>query len=149
MTNNKNELDYQANTTQRTDKIVTVSENKMKCIFENKNQIILNVVEVDGGLITGSQSRCDYIVHWIKDTDKTIFYIELKGKNVKKAIEQLKETLNLTKQDFADYNDKHCVIVSSRMPKEDNSDIRRFRIDLNRMGYTLHTKNNQFSYPIK
>ncbi len=141
-------LDYQANTTQRTDSIVIVSENKMKCIFENKSRMTLNVVKVDGGLITGSQSRCDYIVHWQKESNKTIFYIELKGNDVHKAFQQLKDTINLTKQHFADCNDKHCVIVSSRMPQEDTT-MKRIRIDLKRMGYSVHTKNKQFSYRVK
>ncbi len=142
------DLNYKENTIARSNKIVTVSENKMKCIFENNNQITLNVVTVDDGLITGSQSRCDYMVHWQKEANKTIFYIELKGNDVHKAFQQLKDTIHLTKHNFADYNDKHCVIVSSRMPQEDST-MRRIRTDLKRMGYTVHTKNKQFKHTIK
>ncbi|MBS9780726.1 MAG: hypothetical protein KGV51_08885 [Moraxellaceae bacterium] len=146
--NNKNKLDYQANTTTHKGN-VSLEENKMKCIFENKAKIELHKVKVDGGLLNSSANeKCDYLVHWEQKNNKIVFYVELKGCDVKKAIQQLISTINLTKDRFAQFDNKNCVIVCSRFPQQDSTMI-KLKKQLKGMGYTLHTKNRLFSYTVR
>ena len=52
--------------------------------------------KIDGGVIRGTQvSRCDYLV--VNDTGKRAYYIELKGSDVRKAMEQIDNTVSMIK----------------------------------------------------
>ncbi len=147
-TNNKIILDYQANTTIHKGN-VSLEENKMKCIFENKAKIELHKVKVDGGLLNSSANeKCDYLVHWEQKNNKIVFYVELKGCDVKKAETQLISTINLTKDKFAQFDNKNCVIVCSRFPKQDTT-IMKLKKKFKSMGFTLAVQSRQFSYRVK
>ncbi len=143
---NLTEQDYANNTTIHTGN-VTVEEKKMKCVFENKAKIELHKVAVDGGLFDAKNKKCDYLVHWQQHNKNFVFYIELKGCDIKKAIQQLISTIDLTKAKFNSFDNKNCVIVCSRSPQTDST-IMRLKKQLRNMGYTLHTKSRQFSYTV-
>lgn len=139
-------MDYQRHTSIHTGN-VSLQENRMKCVFVNNRKIEIYKIKVDGGLISSSSvDKCDFMVHW--DVPKqTVFYVELKGSDVAKAIKQLKSTIEQTKAKFESFSNKNCVIVCSRYPQEDST-IRRLREDLRKLGYKLHSKSRLFEYTV-
>ncbi len=140
------QADYDKNTSIHTGN-VSLKENKMECLFENKIKIELNKVTIDGGLFDSAHKKCDYLVHWHNKNKQSVFYIELKGCDVKKAIQQLINTIELTKMKFASYDEKNCVMVCSRYPKEDST-IRRLKIDLRKKGYVFRPHTRRFTYVV-
>lgn len=139
-------MDYEANT-QHYQGNVTVEENKMKCVFVNSAKIDIAKIHVDGGLIKHTQERCDYIVYWEQSDEKYVFYIELKGSDIAKAINQLISTITLTTEKFSQFDHKNCVIVCSRYPQEDST-IQRLKLKLKKMGYHLSAHTRKFEYTI-
>ena len=107
-------MDFQACGYLRTDKIITVVENKSKFILKNTQSKQVYQVTVDGCLITEGK-RCDYLFEIDKPIQR-VFYVELKGKDVEKACEQLKTTLNACKNRHQNTL-KECHVVASRIPK--------------------------------
>ena len=72
-------------TIETTDKILVLEENKRKCIFSNPENLNLIKIIVDGCQITEG-TRCDFLV---LDQQKNEYFVELKGKDIPHAIEQL------------------------------------------------------------
>lgn len=118
---------------------VVVQENRSKFEVLNPGGIEMTKVQVDGCLITDHRERCDWVLSLEKPIKKAMF-VELKGKDVLKAISQLKSTLGLTQSKYHNYQ-RECYVVTTRVPK-DGSEIRRRRIDLKKkMNSTLSIKN--------
>lgn len=103
-------------TFETTDKLLVVKERKSKCIFSNPNRHTLTKVIVDGCQITDGV-KCDYL---ILDHCRNEYFVELKGKDLPHAVEQLEATI----QQLSDKNSivkKQAIIVSSRNPSNDTS----------------------------
>ena len=79
----------QACTWEVTDKLLVVKENKCKCVFSNPNQHLLTKIKVDGCQITDG-IRCDYL---ILDHCHNEYFVELKGKDLPHAVEQLEASI--------------------------------------------------------
>lgn len=148
-------MDYANNTIIKTDKIIKLQENKSTCIFNNPNQISISVVKVDGGLITDNhQSKCDYLLHWQKEKEsnkleQVVFFVELKGGDIEKAFEQLNNTIQLTKQKFAEFQQKHCVVVCTKVAPQLNPTIQKFQKIMKKQGFNLQVKSLKYEYDIK
>lgn len=139
-------MDYNSNTLTSCGTI-SVEENKMKCIFDNAEKIKAYKTKVDGGLICdNSLEKCDYMVYW---TNKSsfVYYIELKGSNVSKALSQLTNTIELTKNEFKDYSIKSCVVICSRFPQLDSS-IQIFQKKLKEKNIEVYIKCRQANFRI-
>lgn len=83
---------------------------------------------IDGGVVTDLSKRCDKLVLIKLDDQRWVqIFIELKGTDVSKAFEQIRETLS--KDLFKDSvtHQKLAHIVCSSVPK-DRSDVRRTQI---------------------
>lgn len=143
-------MDYANNTIIKTDKIIKLQENKSTCIFNNPNQISISVVKVDGGLITDNhQSKCDYLLHWQKETEQVVFFIELKGGDIEKAFEQLTNTIQLTKQKFGNFQSKHCVVVCTKVAPKLTTTIQKFQKTMKKQGFNVHVKSLKYEYDIQ
>ncbi len=97
--------------------IISVKEQKSKFIIKNPAKKKTLQVKVDGCLpIAGA--KCDYLFEI--GALQAVYYVELKGKNIKHALEQLLGTLS---ERFIDKKhrgyQKYCVVVSSRVPRMD------------------------------
>ena len=79
----------QACTWEVTDKLLVVKENKCKCVFSNPNQHLLTKIKIDGCQITDG-IRCDYL---ILDHCHNEYFVELKGKDLPHAVEQLEASI--------------------------------------------------------
>jgi hypothetical protein len=91
-------------------KKVSLEENKSKIVFHNQSQKDLELVKVDGCLITDGL-RCDYLI--IEDNNFEHF-VELKGCDVSHAIKQLTASFKLSV--CSKTHEKKAYIVSSRCP---------------------------------
>ena len=84
-------------------------------------------IRIDDDFITDKKiAKCDYAVLLSdKQPKHTLLYIELKGSNLGRAIEQLESTIKILRvhPDFCGYKEKqaHAVCSKIRIPKTDTS----------------------------
>jgi len=90
---------------------IVLCENKRKMIFLNPNRNQVKKIIVDGCAIIEGK-KCDFLVH---DKDEYEFFIELKGKNIKRACEQLEASI-LQLSRSPKVNEKHSIVISSACP---------------------------------
>ncbi|VEP15317.1 conserved hypothetical protein [Hyella patelloides LEGE 07179] len=84
--------------------------NKSKFRLDNPKKLKIRVIQVDDCVITQG-TRCDYLIILPNSLE---IYIELKGKDVKHAIEQIEASI---KQLTASLSaKKSCFIASTRCP---------------------------------
>lgn len=85
------------------DQIFTSEENKCKHIGYNVNRHSIRHYLVDKGIIPQNdpEERCDYLL--LNDTDKRAYYIELKGSDLEKAIQQIDNTIRLLHSEISSY----------------------------------------------
>lgn len=68
--------------------IIKCDENHIQYVLYNKNALLILKCHFDGGAVKGGEiKRCDYIVS--VPTQKRIYFIELKGKSINHACEQI------------------------------------------------------------
>ncbi len=102
-------MDFKAHCySKTTDKIIVCKERKRKIVFYNNNEREVEKIKVDGCQITEGE-RCDYLVHFHLYQN----FIELKGEDIPRAIEQLKASMQQLKQRGRRIK---CYIISSRSP---------------------------------
>lgn len=130
-------------TTEITDKILVLEENKRKCVFLNPQNKALIKVIVDGCQITQG-TRCDFLVI---DNLTNEYYIELKGKDIPHAIEQLESTIKQLSTSAG--MQKTAIIVTSRYPSNDTSMQRAKAYFKKKYGVNLISKNIKFEILIK
>jgi hypothetical protein len=71
---------------------IVCEENNRKMIFHNPSAATVEKLRIDGCRIKdSSQRRCDYLVI----ANNKFHFVELKGKNIKHAIEQIEAMLKL------------------------------------------------------
>lgn len=86
-------------------------KGKTKMCFDNPNKRSVTKVKVDGCAIT-SGKRCDFM---LLDHNTVEHYIELKGKQIEYACDQIEETIK--KLSTGIYSDqKYAFIVSTACP---------------------------------
>jgi hypothetical protein len=113
-------------------KIFTFEEErtKSKLTLKNKDEVESVKITVDGGEIKGNKTKkCDFL-HLAKDIE---MYIELKGEDIKKAIEQIERTINLLSNDKRKQS-KRSYIICTRSPlasTEIQNYQRKFKKDFN------------------
>ncbi len=91
--------------------IFAVQENKKTYRLLNEERREICQVRIDGGLIQEDNiKRCDY-GFWICEAN-LVFLVELKGKNIKKAIEQLISTINVLRNELQGRKINARVVLS-------------------------------------
>ncbi|MDR2754951.1 MAG: hypothetical protein LBC20_04530 [Planctomycetaceae bacterium] len=82
------------NTNNLKQSIIVCSENRSTYKYYNKSQHCVAKIKVDGGLISDlTIKKCDWLlVNW---NNCNSYFIELKGSDFKKAITQIKATLEV------------------------------------------------------
>lgn len=94
-------------------KNIVCKENSRRFCIINKKEKNVEVGKVDGCLITGARERCDYYF----DVENTlIFFVELKGCNIKKAISQIISSVNFFESKHS-IDTKIGIIVCSKVPR--------------------------------
>lgn len=128
------------------DKLLVLEENKRKCLFLNPNRHPLMKIVVDGCQIVEG-AKCDYLVI---DHCGNEYFVELKGKDLPHAIEQLEKSI----RQLSDMRDnagkkKYAFIVASRHPANDTSIQRAKVVFKKKYNVELISKNVLLEIPIK
>ena len=76
----------------RTTLVLKDSKEKREYRGLNPGGLFLTVYQVDGGLLQGQESKCDYAVYTSSDN---LYFIELKGGDYSHALDQLQNTIRL------------------------------------------------------
>lgn len=103
-------------------KIAKCEENGKSYSIENKScDYRITLFRVDEGIIRGNDlCKCDYFYHFVKNEKNYIIFVELKGKDIMHAIEQIYNTicqLNI-KNDIDDNNKVFGrIICNGSVPK--------------------------------
>lgn len=84
---------------------IVLRENRSSVKFINQELACVLKVKIDGCL-DSSGERCDYLI----STQNENYFIELKGKNILKALQQIISSIN---DHNKRYGDKTCVAVIS------------------------------------
>lgn len=94
--------------------VISVKENRRVYTLVNPNRLKIRKTHADGDMYTEFDGkRCDYILS--SSEFKTAILVELKGRDVEKACEQISATLDDLESKFS-YSCFHGRIVSSRTP---------------------------------
>ncbi len=94
---------------------VTAKENKKTFAVLNPSGKVIRKVKVDGCVVTDASTiRCDYLFEIGTPLD-AVLYVELKGKNIEHACEQLSSTLKLFSRRHGRVR-RQCYVVASRVP---------------------------------
>lgn len=93
-------------------KIIVSAENRRKHIAYNNESCKVFQYRIDGDIEPSGSSdlRCDYIIE--NETKKTLYPVELKGKDVVHAVEQITATIKKYSSRFSDYTIFPRIICS-------------------------------------
>lgn len=92
---------------------ICVAENGRSFRLHNPQKRQIDEVKVDGCLMPDTKERCDYLFA-ITEPEMCVYYVELKGKDVIKAVSQINSTIEYTQSRFMNYR-KACYVISSRV----------------------------------
>lgn len=132
---------------------LSAAENGRKFILVVSDWRKVEKVKVDGALICDQQKeKCDYFFFYYPSgktgNESHVYFVELKGKNIGKAMSQIISTIQCFMQEgfFKNVSLKKAFIVSSRVPQKDRT-TEKLQEDL-RKNYKcpLVIKNNIIEY---
>lgn len=108
---------------------IVSEENKRKHIANNVDGNIVHHFKIDGGIVPTSSSmpRCDYLV--INLEKKNAYPIELKGTDVKRAVDQIRSTINYLGGELSTYSILPRIIYTSNTHDVRDSKVRSFKKD--------------------
>ncbi|NOU17426.1 MAG: hypothetical protein HOO91_07705 [Bacteroidales bacterium] len=109
-------------------RIVTCSDKKSstKYIYENNSLDELSKYIVDGCLIDDDGSKCDFLL--LNCSKEISYFIELKGSDLIKAVEQIDRTIDILHKDFSSYS-IHARIVLTRVNTTDLKNTKLIKLE--------------------
>lgn len=109
-------------------KIVTCTDAKSstKYIYENDSLDELTKYRVDGCLINDDNSKCDYLL--LNCTKEVSYFVELKGSDLIKAVEQIDRSIDILHKDFKEYS-VEARIVLTRVNTTDLKSTKLIRLE--------------------
>ncbi len=113
--------------TKQANRIVTCADVKSatKYIYENNSLDELSKYKVDKCLINDNGSKCDFLLFNCKK--KISYFIELKGSDLIKAVEQIDRSIDMLHKDFNNYS-VEARIVLTRINTTDLINIKLIRL---------------------
>lgn len=136
--------EYKECVTTNCNPIITAEENNRKFILNNPSKRPVKKIKVDGCLdshLSMTGSRCDYLFE-INNPMTEVIYLELKGRNIEKAYEQLINTVAFFQNDHSHIKKRTCYIVASKVPKS-GQEIYNFKTSLKKRKIDLFLATNQ------
>lgn len=114
--------------TEQKNKIVTCTDTKSstKYIYENDSLDTLSKYRVDGCLINDDDPKCDFLL--LNCTKEISYFIELKGSDLIKAVEQIDRSINVLHKDFKEYS-VEARIVLTRVNTTDLKSAKLIRLE--------------------
>lgn len=102
----------------RSDSLIVFSENKSKITFENPDHNTYRAIQVDGCVFNAEDGhKCDKLLEREKYADQ--YFVELKGGDSNKAVEQLKDTIDKMQPRLAGVKRMAFAVFSNTCPKND------------------------------
>lgn len=121
-------------------KLFVYEEKRSKLTLENVDQVESISIIVDGCEINDSSIRCDFM-HIAKDVE---YYIELKGQDLKHAIDQLQATI-LKLSSNPQKHPKVSYVICTRSPMS-SSQIQNYKLEFKRkFNSKLQIKSSPYS----
>ncbi len=128
--------------TRTTQTRIVCQEKSSKITFVNTSKQEVQKITVDDCAITKGY-RCDYL---IINANKTEYFVELKGRGIDHAIEQLEASMAAISS--SGKTTKWCFIISSRCPLL-TSKIQEIKLIFRRKyNAILIIKNQQYEHPL-
>lgn len=122
---------------------LSISEKRSSLLINNSSHLLFEV-KLDGGIFkNNSRKKCDYLVikaNKSNNVNEKILFIELKGSDIKMAIQQISETI--TQVDTGSVPVKGIIIAAKRVPKEDSSTQRLKRDARKKHGITFDVQSS-------
>lgn len=99
------------------------SENGCTHVGKNVKQQVVRQFKIDGEVIPSGSSaqRCDYLL--LNDETKSSYYIELKGSDIPKAIEQIENTVAMISAKIPQYKVFRRIIYKTGSHKVKDSAV--------------------------
>jgi hypothetical protein len=119
---------------------LSVKENKREFRVDNDARLTVATIKIDGCYITDNRRRCDYLFE-LGEPPHHALYVELKGKNIEGAYEQLLATLTYFGQRHKGIK-RLCYIIASRVPKTTTPKMQQLRAKLQQSNVSLEIKTN-------
>ena len=102
----------------RSDSLIVFSENKSKITFENPDHNTYRAIQVDGCVFNSADGqKCDNLLESEEYADQ--YFVELKGGDSNKAVEQLKDTMEKMPPRLAEAKRMAFAVFSNTCPKND------------------------------
>lgn len=139
-------MDFDLCTTVEYKKRLTVTERQSSFSIHSPVDIYIRKVKVDGCLIGADQKKCDYIFELDNGLEKVVIYLELKGRKLELAIEQLESTIEKTLNKYRSYV-KKCYVVSSKVPSA-GPDIQNLRLKYKKRNIDFNVKTKNYIYNV-
>lgn len=113
---------------------------RSQLVISNPNRNEVTVIKVDGCEIAdNSTPRCDFAIDVHTDLE---IYVELKGSDIKHAIEQIESTISIISSS-PQLARKLCIVVSTRVPRQGTNIQALQRRFMLRYRATLRIKNGK------
>ncbi|MCM1259021.1 MAG: hypothetical protein NC307_14380 [Roseburia sp.] len=115
-------------------KIIVSKENGREHRANNKGEDDVRKYKLDGDLVK-NEKCCDYLV--LNDTKKNAYFIELKGRNVSDAVEQLEAGKKKVELELEGYKMFFRIVGSKMRTHEiENTQFRKMKVKYEgRLGY--------------
>ena len=109
-------------------KIVTCTDkiSSTRYIYENDSLDELSKYNVDGCLINDDNSKCDFLL--LNCTKQISYFIELKGSDLIKAIEQIDRSIDILHKNFETFS-VEARIVLTRVNTIDLKSVKLIRLE--------------------
>lgn len=131
---------------------LSAEENGRKFVLITDNWEKVQKVKVDGALIyEQTTEKCDYFFFYnpdLKEKKREAYFVELKGKNISKAINQIMTTLQLFIREgiMTHISLQKAFVVSSRVPQTDRK-IEKLKEDMKKNHKCpVKIKNDRIEY---
>ena len=123
---------------------VVCSEKKSRYILKNPDNIAIVVFHIDGGVIRNEDNcqKCDYLYDINTHSTSAAIFIELKGKHITDALEQIENSVKLLAHKFPKSYCLYGRIVCSRVPKIYDAKANQIRKSLKNLGVDVQIKEN-------
>lgn len=113
-------------------------------IFDNRSSDSLTKYRVDGCLITDEGAKCDFLL--LNCSKSESFFIELKGSDLIRAVEQIDRSIDLLLNLIIDFN-VNARIVLTRVNTIDLRNIKYLKLEkkIRRLGGNLKKQSRQLT----
>lgn len=102
----------------KSDSLIVFSEKKSKITFVNPSHNTYRAIQVDGCVFNAEDGhKCDKLLESEKYADQ--YFVELKGGDSNKAVEQLKDTIDKMQPRVAGAKRMAFAVFSNTCPKND------------------------------